>query len=149
MRRLLDNRWLVLGCRLLLGAVFVYASWDKIQHPAAFAKQVYNYQMLPVVPSNLFAMTLPWIELFAGVALIIGVLKRESSLLLSILLVFFIGAISVNLYRGVNLDCGCFSTAEGEGRSIGLHTVAQDVGLLAAGLVVLRASMLEGRKEGA
>jgi len=147
--RLLDNRWLVLGCRLLLGAVFVYASWDKIQHPAAFAKQVYNYQMLPVVPSNLFAMTLPWIELFAGVALIIGVLKRESSLLLSILLVFFIGAISINLYRGVNLDCGCFSTAEGEGRSIGLHTVAQDVGLLAAGLVVLRASMLEGRKEGA
>jgi uncharacterized membrane protein YphA (DoxX/SURF4 family) len=146
---LLDNRWLVLVCRLLLGAVFVYASWDKIQHPAAFAKQVYNYQLLPVVPSNLFAMTLPWIELFAGLALIIGALKSESSLLLSVLLVVFIGAISVNLYRGVNLDCGCFSTAEGEGRSIGLHTVAQDVGLLAAGLVVLRAAMLERRKEDA
>lgn len=146
MRKFFDNRWLVLGCRLLLGAVFVYASWDKIQHPAAFAKQVYNYQMLPVVPSNLLAMTLPWIEFFAGVALIIGVLKSESSLLLSILLVLFIGAISVNLYRGVNLDCGCFSTAEGEGRSIGLHTVAQDVGLLAAGLVVLRAGMLERRR---
>lgn len=147
MRKLLDNRWLVLGCRLVLGAVFVYASWDKIQHPAAFAKQVYNYQMLPVIPSNLFAMTLPWIELFAGVALIIGVLKSESSLLLSVLLAVFIGAISLNLYRGVNLDCGCFSTAAGEGRSIGLHTVAQDVGLLAAGLVVLRAAMLERRRD--
>ena len=147
MRKLLDNRWLVLGCRLVLGAVFVYASWDKIQHPTAFAKQVYNYQMLPVMPSNLFAITLPWIELFAGVALIIGVLKSESSLLLSVLLVVFIGAISVNLYRGVDLDCGCFSTSEG-GRSIGLQMVAQDAGLLAAGLVVLRAARLERRRSG-
>lgn len=146
MKRLLDNRWLVLGCRLALGAVFVYASWDKVQHPAAFAKQVYNYQILPIIASNLFAMTLPWIELFAGVALIVGVLKSESSLLLSVLLVVFIGAISVNLYRGVNLDCGCFSTAEGGGRTIGLHTVAEDVGLLLAGLVVLRAAMLERRQ---
>ncbi len=147
MRKLLDNRWLVLGCRLVLGAVFVYASWDKIQHPAAFAKQVYNYQMLPVMASNLFAIALPWMELLAGVALIIGVFKGESSLLLSVLLVLFIGAISVNLYRGVNLDCGCFSTAEGEGRSIGMHTVTQDVGLLAAGLVVLRAARRERRRD--
>ena len=147
MRKLLDNRWLQLGCRLLLGAVFVYASWDKIQHPAAFAKQVYNYQLLPMVASNLFAIVLPWIELFAGIALIVGVLKGESSLLISLLLVLFIGAISINLYRGVNLDCGCFSTSEGEGRSIGLHTVGQDIGLLATGLVVLRAAILERRRE--
>ena len=142
----MDNRWVVLGCRLVLGAVFVYASWDKIQHPAAFAKQVYNYQILPIMASNLFAMALPWMELFAGLALIVGVLKGESSLLLSVLLVLFIGAISVNLYRGVNLDCGCFSTTEGEGRTIGLHTVAEDAGLLLAGLVVLRAAVLERRK---
>ena len=148
MRKLLDNRWLVLACRLALGAVFVYASWDKIQHPAAFAKQVYNYQILPVMASNLFAIALPWMELFAGVALIIGVFKGESSLLLGFLLVLFIGAISVNLYRGVNLDCGCFSTSEGEGRSIGMHTVAQDVGLLVAGFVLLRAARLERRREG-
>ena len=148
MRKLLDNRWLVLGCRLALGAVFVYASWDKIQHPAAFAKQVYNYQMLPVMASNLFAIALPWMELFAGVALIIGVFKGESSLLLSTLLIIFITAIAVNLYRGVNLDCGCFSTS-GEGRSIGVLTVAEDVGLLAFGLVVLRAARLERRREAA
>lgn len=147
MKRILGNRWLVLGCRLVLGAVFVYASWDKIQHPAAFAKQVYNYQLLPVMASNLFAIALPWAELFAGLALIVGVLKKESALLLSALLVVFIGAISINLYRGVDLDCGCFTTAEGEGRSIGWHTVAQDVGLLAAGLVVLGARP-DGRGEG-
>ncbi len=145
MQKLLDNRWFVLTCRLVLGAVFIYASIDKIQHPAAFAKQVYNYQMLPVMASNLFAMSLPWMELFAGLALIIGVFKGESSLLLSVLLVVFIAAISVNLYRGVNLDCGCFSTS-GEGRGIGAVTVAQDVVLLLAGLVVLRAALSERRR---
>jgi len=144
MKKLLGNRWLLLLCRLVLGVVFVYASIDKIQHPAAFAKQVYNYQMLSVTASNLFAVTLPWMELFAGLALIVGVFKGESSLLLSTLLVIFVAAISVNLYRGVNLDCGCFSTAEG-GRSIGMLTLAQDVGLLAAGLLVLRGAMLERR----
>jgi uncharacterized membrane protein YphA (DoxX/SURF4 family) len=145
MKKLLDNHWFVVVCRLALGAVFIYASIDKIGHPAAFAKQVYNYQMLPVMASNLFAMSLPWMELFAGLALVIGVFKGESSLLLNILLVVFIAAISVNLYRGVNLDCGCFSTS-GEGRSIGAVTVAQDVVLLLAGLVVLRAALHERRR---
>ena len=145
MKKLLGNRWLLLLCRLVLGVVFVYASIDKIQHPAAFAKQVYNYQMLSVTASNLFAVTLPWMELFAGLALIVGVFKGESSLLLGTLLVIFVAAISLNLYRGVNLDCGCFSTAEG-GRGIGMLTLAQDVGLLAAGLLVLRGAMLERRQ---
>ena len=146
MSRLLDNRWFLIICRLALGAVFIYASIDKIQHPAAFAKQVYNYQMLPVMASNLLAMSLPWMELFAGLALIIGVFKGESALLLNALLVVFIVAISVNLYRGVNLDCGCFSTS-GEGRSIGAVTLAQDVVLLLAGLAVLRSAMRERRAE--
>src|SRR3972149_3705463 len=145
MKKLLGNRWLLLLCRLVLGVVFVYASIDKIQHPAAFAKQVYNYQMLSVTASNLFAVTLPWMELFAGLALIVGVFKGESSLLLSTLLVIFVAAISVNLYRGVNLDCGCFSTAEG-GPGIGVLTLAPDVGRLAAGLLVLRGAML-GRRQ--
>jgi uncharacterized membrane protein YphA (DoxX/SURF4 family) len=139
-KRLVDNRWLLLLCRFAVGAVFVYASLDKIQHPAAFAKQVYNYQILPIPASNLFAITLPWMELFAGLALVVGVFRGSSSLLLSTLLVVFITAISINLYRGVNLDCGCFSTS-GEGRSIGLLTVAEDAALLAAALVVLRASL--------
>ena len=33
--------------RLLLGVIFVYASFDKILRPAAFAEIIYNYQILP------------------------------------------------------------------------------------------------------
>ena len=87
-----ENRWLELVCRLLVGGVFVYASLDKILHPVVFAKVVYNYQMFPVPLSNLLAMILPWLELFAGLALIVGVLVTESALLTSGLLAVFIFA---------------------------------------------------------
>jgi hypothetical protein len=136
-----DNRWIELACRLLLGGVFVYASLDKILHPTQFAKVVYNYQMLPLPLSNLLAMILPWLELFAGLALIIGVLLAESALLLSGLLAVFIFALSLNLYRGIDVDCGCLSLSGG--RSIGILTVVEDVCLLLAALVVFRRSVSE------
>jgi putative oxidoreductase len=136
-----DNRWVELACRLLVGGVFAYASLDKILHPAQFAKVVYNYQLLPVPLSNLFAVILPWLELFAGLALLVGVLRTESALILSGLLVVFIVALSVNVYRGVDVDCGCMSLTGG--RTIGILTVVEDVVLLVAALVVLRRSIAE------
>ena len=78
--------------RLLLGAFFVFASLDKIASPAAFAKIVYQWQVIGPVPSNLVAVTLPWIELVAGLLLIAGVWKRESALVIALMLVVFIVA---------------------------------------------------------
>lgn len=142
MSRRMANRWVEIGCRLLVGGVFVVASTDKILHPAEFAKVVYNYQILPLPASNLVAVSLPWLELFAGLALVIGVLKTESALLLSGLLLVFMAALSVNLVRGVDIECGCLTVAGG-GRSIGVLTVAEDAVLLAAALLVLRRAHLE------
>jgi uncharacterized membrane protein YphA (DoxX/SURF4 family) len=134
-----------LVCRLLVGGVFVYASLDKILHPTEFAKVVYNYQMLPVPISNLLAMILPWLELFAGLALVVGVLVTESALLTSGMLIVFIIALSINSYRGLDVDCGCLSLSGG--RSIGLQTVVEDVFLLLAALVVLRRSVSDEGSE--
>jgi uncharacterized membrane protein YphA (DoxX/SURF4 family) len=130
-----DNRCVELVCRLLVGGVFVYASFDKILHPTEFAMVVYNYQILPLPLSNLLAMSLPWLELFTGLALIIGTWRAEASFLLGSLLVVFIVALTVNVYRGVDIDCGCL-TLSGGGRGISLVTIAQDVVLLAAAVVV-------------
>jgi hypothetical protein len=38
--------------RLLLGTVFLYASYDKTLHPQAFAQAVYNYQILSDMAVN-------------------------------------------------------------------------------------------------
>jgi uncharacterized membrane protein YphA (DoxX/SURF4 family) len=59
--------------RVVLGAVFIFASVDKILHPDAFAVIIKNYQILPVKLISLAAVVLPWLELILGISLIAGV----------------------------------------------------------------------------
>jgi putative oxidoreductase len=102
-----------LALRLLLGAFFVYASLDKIASPAGFAKIVYQWQVAGPVPSNLVAVTLPWVELLAGLLLIAGIWRREAALVIALLLVVFLGAAASVLARGIDVqNCGCVSVAK-------------------------------------
>jgi uncharacterized membrane protein YphA (DoxX/SURF4 family) len=106
------------GARIILGLVFIYASYDKILHPAAFAKIVYNYQILPDEFVNLTAVFLPWLELTIGILLIFGIWLPGSVFIGNILLIIFFSAIMFNKARGLDISCGCFSTnAGGTGES--------------------------------
>ena len=110
---LLANPRVQLALRLLLGAFFVYASLDKIASPAGFARIVYQWQVAGPVPSNLVAATLPWVELLAGLLLIVGVWRREAALVIALLLVVFLGAAASVLARGIDVqNCGCVSVAK-------------------------------------
>ena len=104
----------VLCARLILGAVFIYASIDKIIHPEAFAESVYNYQILPAFLINLTAIVLPWLELILGIFLIIGLFREGSVLVVTGLMVIFVSAMIFNLARGLDIHCGCFSTSAAE-----------------------------------
>jgi uncharacterized membrane protein YkgB len=96
----------------LLGAVFVYASLDKIANPAAFAKAVYQWQVGGPVLSNLVAVTLPWVELVAGLMLVAGAWRREAAAVIALLLVVFLAAAGSVLARGIDVqNCGCVSVA--------------------------------------
>ena len=105
-------RFSPLAARLILGGVFIFASIDKIIHPAAFAEAVYNYQILPDTLITLTAMILPWLELILGVFLILGLWFPGAVLLSNLLLVTFFGALVFNLARGLDIHCGCFSTSQ-------------------------------------
>jgi uncharacterized membrane protein YphA (DoxX/SURF4 family) len=109
------TRWLThpitgLVARIVLGCVFIYASLDKIRHPELFAEAVYNYQLSPEVAVNLVALWLPWLELLSGGLLVLGVWVRGSSLILSGLMLIFLAALGINLARGLDVHCGCFTT---------------------------------------
>jgi uncharacterized membrane protein YphA (DoxX/SURF4 family) len=119
--QIVTDKKVVLIFRLVLGFTLIYASLDKIAHPDQFARIVYNYRILPEFLINLFAVTLPWVELVTGLFLIFGIFIESASLLTSFLFVVFIIAISINLFRGIDLNCGCFSTdpaANKEGASL-------------------------------
>ena len=99
-----------LVARIVLGGVFIYASLDKIRHPELFAEAVYNYQLAPEAAVNLVALCLPWLELLSGGLLILGVWVQGGSLILSGLMIVFLGALGINLARGLDIHCGCFTT---------------------------------------
>ena len=113
----------VILCRIVLGGVFIYASIDKIMHPEEFAKAIGNYHVLPFGLENLLALTLPWLELIAGVALIAGVMVDGAAIMVIIMNIVFIFAISQALARGISIECGCFSVTSEGGDNIGLQTI--------------------------
>lgn len=123
--------------RLLLGGLFVYASIDKIAHPRAFADILYNYQILPDLFITIVAITLPWVELFSGFLLVLGFFCRTAAIVLFSMLLIFIGAISFNLIRGLNFDCGCFTTAASGGNSDPVGLLIRDILLLLPGMVII------------
>lgn len=105
------NDWLVLIIRLIIGGFFIYASIDKIINPNEFAKIIHNYRLLPPDFINLSAIFLPWLEITAGICLIIGFKYKGANQIILAMLLVFIVALGINLYRGVNISCGCFSTS--------------------------------------
>lgn len=110
LKKILGSRYFVFAIRLIVGAIFIYASIDKITHPEQFARIVYNYKMLPHFAINFFAIVLPWLEMTCGLFLIFEIMTRSSALIIFFLTLMFIIALSVNLIRGVDLSCGCFTT---------------------------------------
>ena len=106
---ILNNSWFELTARWFLGATFIYASYSKILAPAVFAKIIYGYDLFPAIFINLLAIILPFVELIAGCALIIGIYPRSASLIINFMLLAFIISLSINMIRGHEFDCGCFA----------------------------------------
>lgn len=134
---LLNNSWLELVARWLLGATFVYASYHKIRFPDEFAKVVYGYYLFPDISINLIAIFLPFIECVSGVSLILGIYPRSAALIINGTLFCFIIAIGINIIRGHEFDCGCFSFGEKGYTSSAEELLLRDIGYFLAGLYVL------------
>lgn len=112
--------------RLLLAVIFIYASFDKIRHPADFAAIVGNYKVLPESLINLTAIILPWLELVLGALLLLGRWLEGAFLLVNLLLLTFWAVLVSNYFRGIDINCGCFSTKQAEAQGM-LRYMLRDV----------------------
>jgi uncharacterized membrane protein YphA (DoxX/SURF4 family) len=127
---------LTLSARFILGGVFVYAGFEKILHPSAFAEVVYNYKILPDELINLTAIVLPCLELILGTFLIIRFWMPGTVVLSNLVLITFIGALVFNMARGLDVNCGCFSATAVES-SMNILTVLRDTSFLAVAVYLL------------
>lgn len=127
MKGILQNGWVELVLRYIVGMTFVYASIHKIEAPAEFAKVIYGYGLFPPGIINLVAVFVPFLEVITGLAIILGIYPRAATVLVGVMLLLFIIAISINLIRGYEFDCGCFSFTPGEHKSSSVQLLVRDV----------------------
>jgi hypothetical protein len=135
--------------QIALGAIFVAAALPKIVDPPSFAQMIYNYRIVPGFALNATALVMPWAELLAGVALILGVWRRSAAAILGAMLVVFIIAIGINLGRGHAVNCGCFDVSGATKDRAALLSemrwvVVRDIGMLLMVGQILWASRREG-----
>lgn len=110
--RFLGSPLLIRFCRVAIGVVFIAAALAKIGDAASFAAQIHNYRLLPVAAENLIAILLPWVELIAGLALVLGVQARPGAVITAVMMVVFTAAVGQAVARGLDFECGCFGTAD-------------------------------------
>ena len=123
---LIDNKYIPFLLRIILGGIFIYAAAGKMLYPAEFSEDIANYQLVPVMFTNLIAITLPWVELVAGLLLLNGFKTKSGNLIIFLLVcVFSFGAVQA-MVRGLDINCGCFTEAS---RRVGLIFLAEEVAL--------------------
>lgn len=110
--------FLTVLARWCLGAVFIYLGLNKALEPVEFLKLLRQYDALhtPLL-LNLAATMLPWLEIFCGFLLVLGVAVRGTAALLVLMLVPFtvlvlLRALAIQKSTGlpfcsIQFDCGC------------------------------------------
>ena len=118
---------------LLFGGVFVYAGIMKAWNPMVFLDDVRSFALLPDPYAAMLAMFLPWLEIFAGLAVIAGVLRKAGLVVLNLSLLMFLGAIVIAWMRGTDIRCGCFGGSS-DATSSYIEIIIRDIVLLSLGI---------------
>lgn len=99
--------------RLVLGGVWAWAAFSKLQEPRQFLRAVRAFDATPEWLSKGIAYGLPMLELIVAVLLILGLLTRIAAGISAVLFTIFLIGILQAWARGLRLDCGCFGGAGG------------------------------------
>ena len=134
-RSWLLSPWLTVRMQIALGVLFVAAALQKIVDPPAFEQRIYNYRIVPGFAVNASALLMPWLELLAGVGLILGIWRRSAASIVGALLLVFIVALVINLARDHAVNCGCFDLSGATKTQAQLLTemrwvIVRDLGML-------------------
>jgi uncharacterized membrane protein YphA (DoxX/SURF4 family) len=102
--------WMSTVARLGLAVVWAWAARAKILEPDGAVISVRAYRLLPEVLAHPVAWGLPFLELAVAVLLAAGVATRLAAATSTGMLLVFIAGIASAWARGLQIDCGCFST---------------------------------------
>jgi len=135
LREILVHPKMLFSVRLFLGFVFLISSFGKILDPHSFAENLIAYQMIPSAHwVKYIAVTLPWVEWFCGTFLLLGIFARSVAILSSGLFLSFIVGMSLALFRGLEIHCGCFGSGGG---MVGPWSLSRDIFFLVLSSILM------------
>jgi uncharacterized membrane protein YphA (DoxX/SURF4 family) len=134
--------WVSTAARLGLAAVWLVAGGLKVGDLAASGRAVSAYQLFPYEVAKVIGAAQPFLEIALGLLLLAGLAVRLSAGISAGLLVIFIAGIVSAWARGLQIDCGCFSTggelAAGQSPQYTWDLVRDTGFLLLAGILLWR-----------
>ncbi len=106
--------------RLALGGLMVFSGWMKlgissfgglmpILTPLDFAYSIQGFKMgLPESITILLAFVIPWLELIAGLSVLLGLWARAGAGLIALMMLGFMAGIASLMIRNLDVNCPCF-----------------------------------------
>jgi len=99
---------LIVASRLVIALWLGMTGILELRDRSGFRRAVRHYRILPRSLADLYAATVPFIEIAVAIISAIGIFVEIGGLVASLLLASFAIAICINILRGRNLDCHCF-----------------------------------------
>ena len=134
--------WISTAARLGLAVVWLVAGGLKVGDLAESGRAVNAYEIFPYEVAKVIGAAQPFLEIALGLLLLAGLAVRLSAGISAGLLVIFIAGIVWAWARGLQIDCGCFSSGGqlGAGQSPQYTwDIVRDAGfLLLAGILLWR-----------
>lgn len=94
--------------QIAIGLVFLLSGLLKLSDPASFLLDLEAFPFVPYSLAFATVLVLPWAEVLAAVALIIGRLRAGALLMVGLMATVFIAFILLAQAMGIDADCGCF-----------------------------------------
>jgi uncharacterized membrane protein YphA (DoxX/SURF4 family) len=140
---------ILLLLRLFVGGVFIYAGVMKAAATQDFATDIRHYSIIPWSDAVLLlAVYLPWLEIFAGLAVVFRRLHLGGLIAITGMMLIFTGALTSAWARGLDISCGCFGKEKEAIRTNFPKLLTRDLGLLAGALILLGAEWRPRRFRG-
>lgn len=96
--------------RIILGFLFIVSGMEKVISPAAnFQYVIEGYAIFPPVLAHAASVVFPWMELFTGLFIMLGLWLSQSLVSLLLMTTTFIVIVGQAIIRKLPLEnCGCF-----------------------------------------
>jgi len=101
--------------RVLMGGIFIYSGAVKLLDVKGFARMISLYELVPDQLLAPVALGLPALELLAGIGILFEIPGALSAIFA--MLIMFCSILWYGILKDLDIDCGCFSTAELKGQN--------------------------------